>query len=307
MEEVIEISSKELASILKVDIATIAYHVAQGNLPQPLRGDKPRSQVLVFDKQQVLQALRLDSLDHEFLNLAEAGAVLGLTPEAVKSLCNHRYLPLPYYGFSYQNGSRYLFTREDLEKYKSHQQFFLIRSAHRPLEYKLKFLARVTEAGLKIAHLDERTTEFIRSYYLEGKSLDEVGVKYGYATESVRQIILEALQLLFKRLERYDEADAIINKQALKISELEAENAILRARLGEQAKQKKLASETVLIKDLEFSVRARNCLGHAGLITLNQTEEYRESEFLKFRNFGRKTLAEVREQMLRYNFEFKKE
>lgn len=49
------------------------------------------------------------------------------------------------------------------------------------------------------------------------------------------------------------------------------------------------------VDELELSVRAHNCLKAANIKTLGELVQLQESELLKFRNFGRKSLAELTE------------
>lgn len=49
------------------------------------------------------------------------------------------------------------------------------------------------------------------------------------------------------------------------------------------------------VDELELSVRAHNCLKAANIKTLGELVMLQESELLKFRNFGRKSLAELNE------------
>ena len=47
------------------------------------------------------------------------------------------------------------------------------------------------------------------------------------------------------------------------------------------------------VDDLELSVRSHNCLRAADIKTIADLVRREESELLKFRNFGRKSLAEL--------------
>lgn len=57
----------------------------------------------------------------------------------------------------------------------------------------------------------------------------------------------------------------------------------------------------ILIKDLEFSVRSRNCLKKAGIHTLGELVNKRTPELLEIKNFGKKSLKEVREKLAQFN------
>lgn len=58
------------------------------------------------------------------------------------------------------------------------------------------------------------------------------------------------------------------------------------------------------VDDLELSVRSHNCLKSAEIKTLGDLVRRDESEMLKFRNFGRKSLAELIEIVENYGLEF---
>ncbi|GIX45618.1 MAG: DNA-directed RNA polymerase subunit alpha [Candidatus Sumerlaea sp.] len=84
---------------------------------------------------------------------------------------------------------------------------------------------------------------------------------------------------------------------AAREEELETENAI-------QALREKLDKS---IEELELSVRSYNCLEAAGIKTIRDLIQKTESEMLKYRNFGRKSLNEIKtilkEMGLRFNME----
>lgn len=58
------------------------------------------------------------------------------------------------------------------------------------------------------------------------------------------------------------------------------------------------------VDDLELSVRSQNCLRAANIKTLGDLVRRQESELLKFRNFGRKSLAELIEIVEIHKLEF---
>ena len=51
------------------------------------------------------------------------------------------------------------------------------------------------------------------------------------------------------------------------------------------------------IEELDFSVRTYNCLKKASILTISDLVNYTETELMQIRNFGRKSLAEVREKL----------
>ncbi|MDP6853336.1 MAG: DNA-directed RNA polymerase subunit alpha [Candidatus Marinimicrobia bacterium] len=54
---------------------------------------------------------------------------------------------------------------------------------------------------------------------------------------------------------------------------------------------------TKSIDEMELSVRSHNCLQAAGIRTISELVSKEESEMLKFKNFGRKSLTELQEKL----------
>ena len=54
---------------------------------------------------------------------------------------------------------------------------------------------------------------------------------------------------------------------------------------------------TTSIDEMELSVRSHNCLQAAGIKTIGELVSKEESEMLRFKNFGRKSLTELVEKL----------
>lgn len=72
----------------------------------------------------------------------------------------------------------------------------------------------------------------------------------------------------------------------------------------EDSKMKKLETS---IDDLDFSVRAYNCLKRAGVNTLGDLTEKSELEMMKIRNLGKKSLKEVMDKIKDMGLKFRDE
>ena len=72
----------------------------------------------------------------------------------------------------------------------------------------------------------------------------------------------------------------------------------------EDSKLKKLETS---IDDLDFSVRAYNCLKRAGVNTLGDLTEKSELEMMKIRNLGKKSLKEVMDKIKDMGLKFREE
>jgi DNA-directed RNA polymerase subunit alpha len=67
----------------------------------------------------------------------------------------------------------------------------------------------------------------------------------------------------------------------------------------EKAKLKKLLNMSV--NEIELSVRAANCLNNANITTVGQLAMKTEQEMLKYRNFGKKSLNEIKDKLVSLN------
>src|SRR4029077_21208702 len=63
----------------------------------------------------------------------------------------------------------------------------------------------------------------------------------------------------------------------------------------EKSKLKKLLNMSV--NEIELSVRAANCLNNANITTVGQLAMKTEAEMLKYRNFGKKSLNEIKDKL----------
>jgi DNA-directed RNA polymerase subunit alpha len=64
----------------------------------------------------------------------------------------------------------------------------------------------------------------------------------------------------------------------------------------EKVKLKKLLNMSV--NEIELSVRAANCLNNANITTVGQLAMKTESDMLKYRNFGKKSLNEIKDKLV---------
>ena len=79
------------------------------------------------------------------------------------------------------------------------------------------------------------------------------------------------------------------DKNAIEFEEVEDQKD------DEKAKLKKLLNMSV--NEIELSVRAANCLNNANITTVGQLAMKTEAEMLKYRNFGKKSLNEIKDKL----------
>ncbi|MFH1071457.1 MAG: DNA-directed RNA polymerase subunit alpha [Candidatus Glassbacteria bacterium] len=101
--------------------------------------------------------------------------------------------------------------------------------------------------------------------------------------------VIEAAKLLMKHLEFFE---SFSEPQEEKTSARDLKNN----------KLKELFNRSV--EELELSVRSSNCLKASNIKTLGELVQKTESEMIKFRNFGRKSLNEISEILSRHGMFF---
>ncbi|MDD5659113.1 MAG: DNA-directed RNA polymerase subunit alpha [Actinomycetota bacterium] len=74
----------------------------------------------------------------------------------------------------------------------------------------------------------------------------------------------------------------------------------------EEVEQKAKKQQYPSIEDLELSVRSYNCLKRAGIDSVEKLLQYSEDELLDIRNFGQKSIQEVKNKISELGLVFKK-
>jgi DNA-directed RNA polymerase subunit alpha len=110
----------------------------------------------------------------------------------------------------------------------------------------------------------------------------------------------ESLHLASKILS--DHIKFFINFDAYETDSLSGRSAEEEEKLAEKKRIKQILETPV--DELELSVRAHNCLKRAEIGRLADLVSLKEAELLKFRNFGKKSLTELRELVANNGLEF---
>lgn len=192
------------------------------------------------------------------------------------------------------------------------------------------------------AELDERGQCVIQHRFPEdgsdAKSLREIGMMMSLPAERVRQFTMHALREMRDFLRaHYDISpvptwdDVVVDGRTALIAlkarsaELEAQVVVLREQNAECRRQlidlgalegrledsdvpvnvvKQNAELRKHVDELNLSVRARNCMDNAGCQYVWQICEKTEAEMLKTKNFGRKSLNELKDLFLEMGVSF---
>lgn len=162
----------------------------------------------------------------------------------------------------------------------------------------------------KRTNLPERNKRIVEEYYTADSTFKSVGKKYGVTDERVRQIILSAIKKLQKSPQRESflmefSPEYAVKEHAKLLSKIIKQITMLISLL--QGKNK--LSVPIFgflnkpLKEINWSVRTGNCFTSAGIKTLGELLEFTEVDLLKYRNFGKKSLAETIRVLKEYGLE----
>ena len=90
--------------------------------------------------------------------------------------------------------------------------------------------------------------------------------------------------------------------EVLTVSDLELEESFMVQKLQVEDVKK---VNTMMIEDLDLSVRSYNCLKRAGIQTVDELTQKTEDEMMHVKNLGKKSLKEVKDKMYQLGLFFK--
>lgn len=315
------ITLRELAEILNFSSSVLSYHNSVGNLPEPINKDNRLiGQETIFNKTEVAKQLGLDNLDEKLLDFDGAAKLLGISAYAVRLLITDKYLPLPYFKLNYHStGASFRFRKSELEEYlEKHKAMgitFTSNKEHtRGNYFKLNFVLEIFALVLNNSRLSDREAEVMRALMIENEGFQEVADRFGLSREMIRQIFIKAMNRLRQQVgaKALEKAEQNLDKQIQANQNLLAQYQVLRQELADLGYQVDLSEETettkisepLPIEELELSVRTRNCLRAAKIKDLNELTFLKEDDMLKFRNFGQKSLKEIKKFMAHHCLRF---
>lgn len=150
--------------------------------------------------------------------------------------------------------------------------------------------------------LSEREWRCLYGHFRDDKTYKEIGTEFGVTTERIRQIICKAIRKLRHPtrinyiLLGYKGAQARKARVEKEVSAIMArEEAEFKAQVTVELEKRRRISDGIPIENFDFSVRAYNCLKHAGIDTAEKLVPYLvDDSLLRIRNIGKKTAAEIK-------------
>ena len=179
-----------------------------------------------------------------------------------------------------------------------------------------RIVRQLAEMAAGNTMLERQKEIFLRILDLE--SYQEIADMYGLSRERVRQIFEKSLRRI---LEFRDIATRRLEESQSKVLELQKEIDHLHDEIfflqhpQDNKKEEELSDKNDIfrqcepfslpLKELYLSVRTWNCLKYAGIRTLGDVVAYDRAEFMRIRNFGRKSLNELDILLEKRGLEFK--
>ena len=180
----------------------------------------------------------------------------------------------------------------------------------------------IADFNVILVRLTPREEEFIKLFYKDNLTLEKIGKEHNITRERVRQITAKALRRIKSLIYNYNrrkEQEMIIQANTLATEDLIIKRQLL---LDEYKKthnyteemkfyfgeiKNQALNDTTSIESLELSIRAENCLRRAGIKTIDDLCQKTETEMIKIRNLGRKSLKEVKDKLNARGRDFKPE
>ena len=128
----------------------------------------------------------------------------------------------------------------------------------------------VQGGGQKLSPREEKIITMVA----DGKDFEEIGIHFSVTRERIRQIA---------------------DKASRKIKRMADEQEFTRVRDERLSEAKTEGIDGLTVEDLELSVKAYNCLCNAGITHVIQLAGVSELELLRVKNFGQKSLNEIKE------------
>ena len=114
---------------------------------------------------------------------------------------------------------------------------------------------------------------------------DELTMHRELKISSVRQILMQwdehSHQLEMQEKRKAGEFDDLFSEEDKEYARWELEHDLAKS-----------------IDEIEFTTRTYDCLQHANILKVGQLVKKKESDLIKLRNFGRKSLTEVEEKLM---------
>lgn len=161
-----------------------------------------------------------------------------------------------------------------------------------------------------LSTLSDKEQKIIRLRYEEELTLEEIGEEMNICRERARQILARTVRrlnvkdrkIVFDKGVDYIEAvkelrdyERQYNDRINEVRKVKAQTDAIKNKLNKGISEEdiNIANKPIKIDEIGLSVRSYNCLRRSGIIYLNDLSGYKNEDFYKIRNLGRKSVDEI--------------
>ena len=129
--------------------------------------------------------------------------------------------------------------------------------------------------------------------------------RVGFKTDYERLVLEITTNGTIAPSEAMSQAANILIQQLEMFADYKGGRAVALLETGDGAGGRRPEAPDARIDELEFSVRTLNCLKKAGIVTVRDLVQTTEADLMQIRNFGHKSLDEVRERLAQLGLSLK--
>lgn len=280
---------------------------------------------LTIDARRLAKRLGVDDFTEGFVGLKEATEILELTKTINCAYLKKHKIPFSCLSVENTKGRKLLFRPSLLKAWKDNQTFLLeenvdwiedVQRSHLIKEFSKVFYPLAVMAKIQGRDLD------IFMQYLQGKTLGQIAkekdlsgalmgqclqktnrriarmiqgvLEWNHRIEKLGKPLIHTPQKVFMELERLSSLnEKLLNEQLVLVEKLK-NFGLKNLETSDGEKLIDPFLETPLM-DLDLTVRLYNCMKYAEIKTFGQILNHTQSDYMKFRNFGKKMLDELNE------------
>lgn len=252
-------------------------------------------------------AININNLPEKFLQISDVSKMLNIPSSQVSSLSRENFIP--HYRLMHERGSRLLFVKEEIEDFmKALPEISILRSSnYHSFLWRYQQYEKIIQRWLLATKDNSESFHIFWDLIFGNENIESLAKKRGLTVERVKQKFNRKLRQMYFNPFDYLEKAAAVKKENVRLN---IENTILKAKLE---KANILLQEDTYDFDIEnrvdkavflnqkidsfnFSARIINRLKVYQIDTLKDLFfEISPSDFLKIRNFGKRSLKEINE------------
>lgn len=154
---------------------------------------------------------------------------------------------------------------------------------------------------LPTIHLPERSKRILEGVLKGGKTFAVLGKEYDITRERVRQIFYKSLYIAKGKLIDMATSQARVVELNDRVKQLTLQKSFIKQyvmKVFDNSENANKTNDDILYKPIEqlnCSIRLKNCLKSAEINSLREVLDLSVNELLRYRNFGKKSLNELKD------------